>query len=63
MIRPTKGKLGTNSTITPEMINNAFYNSPFGAFTKVGAPTFTELQERRLAILRLDIVLRKAIYD
>ncbi|HCG5116825.1 TPA: hypothetical protein NJY80_000011 [Vibrio parahaemolyticus] len=23
MIRPTKGKLGTNSTITPEMINNA----------------------------------------
>ncbi|TOH06783.1 hypothetical protein CGI90_23605 [Vibrio parahaemolyticus] len=63
MIRPTKGKLGTNSTITPEMINNAFYNSQFGAFTKVGAPTFAELQERRLAILRLDIVLRKAIYD
>ncbi|EJB0396780.1 hypothetical protein MUJ57_004611 [Vibrio parahaemolyticus] len=63
MIRPTKGTLGTNSTITPEMINNAFYNSPFGAYKKVGAPTFLELQQRRLAILRFDIVLRKVIYD
>ena len=62
MITPTTGKLGLNSTVTPEMINCAFFNSPFGAFTKVGAPTFAELQERRLAILRLDIALRKAIY-
>lgn len=47
MIKETKGKLGCGSTIPPEVFNRVFYNSAFGMFSRVGAPTFSELQERR----------------
>ena len=57
MITETKGKLGFGSSIPPELINRVFYNSAFGMFKRVGAPTFAELQERRLHIAKLRKIL------
>lgn len=47
MIKATNGYLGTNMTIPPELITRVFFNSPFGAFSRVGPPTLKELIERR----------------
>ncbi len=48
--------------MTSELFNRAAYNSPFGAFVLVGPPTFEQLQERRLFVLRFEIVMSKALY-
>jgi hypothetical protein len=48
--------------ISPEGFKRAVYNSPFGAFVLVGPPTFEQLQERRLFVLRFEIAMSKAIY-
>ncbi len=48
--------------MTPELFNRAAYNSPFGAFVFVGPPTFEQLQERRLFVLRFEIAMSKALY-
>ena len=55
MITETKGKFG--SSIPPELTNRVFYNSAFGMFKRVGAPTFAELQERRLHIAKFRQIL------
>ncbi len=38
-------------------IYRVFYNSSFGMFKRVGAPTFAELLEFRLHITRLQMIL------
>ncbi|WDG10211.1 MULTISPECIES: hypothetical protein [Vibrio] len=48
--------------MTPELFNRAVYNSAFGAFVLVGPPTFEQLQERKLFVLRFEIAMSKAIY-
>ena len=48
--------------ISPEGFKRAVYNSTFGAFVLVGPPTFEQLQERRLFVLRFEIAMSKAIY-
>ncbi|MFN1544699.1 MULTISPECIES: hypothetical protein [Vibrio harveyi group] len=48
--------------VTPELFNRAVYNSAFGAFVLVGPPTFEQLQERKLFVLRFEIAMSKAIY-
>ena len=48
--------------MTPELFNRVVYNSAFGAFILVGPPTFEQLQERRLFVLRFGIAMSKAIY-
>ena len=53
MITETKGKLGFGSSIP----HRVFYNSAFGMFKRVGAPTFAELQERRLHIAKFRQIL------
>lgn len=57
MIKQTKGKLGLGSTIPPEVFNRVFYNSAFGMFSRVGAPTFSELQEPRECIAKFRKIL------
>ena len=56
MITETKGKFG--SSIPPELTNRVFYNSAFGMFERVGAPTLAELQERRLHIAKLVRIMK-----
>ncbi len=48
--------------MTSERFSRAVYNSPLGAFVLVGPPTFEQLQERRLFVLRFEIAMSKAIY-
>ena len=45
-----------------ERFNRAVYNSPLGAFVLVRPPTFEQLQERRLFVLRFEIAMSKVIY-
>lgn len=62
MIRPTKGKLGANSTVTPEMINNAFYNSPLAARSDIELAKIAS-RKRNMYIANLWHVHTGVIYD
>ncbi|HGE6077218.1 TPA: hypothetical protein ACGG71_001555 [Vibrio cholerae] len=46
-----------------DFISNFIFNSPLGAFSRVGPPTLLEFYQRRLHIARLEMMLIKHFYS
>lgn len=52
----------SKTTIQCETISRFIFNSPIGAFARVGPPTLLELYQRRLYLFKLEMMLKKHIY-
>lgn len=51
------------TAILSDFISRFIFNSPIGAFSRVGPPTLLELHQRRLYLFKLEMMLKKSIYS